>query len=313
MQTNSTCKKRRLLSLTCAVAMVLSLAHLLTLPISAVEPTYEPSEVYQDSAYYDDLLAYELTGDMRQDVLSIAYTQLGYHEGDSPADMDGDNLFGSRNFVEYNRIWSTLDNGEGNGNSYGFAWCAAFVSWCLRQGHVPTDIAASEVSCQRMTDWYRNNSTYYTRTSGYTPIPGDIIMFRYGSGAANHVGFVVGVEDGRVYTIEGNTSGEVGLRSYRLGNTAILGYCVPDYTVVAGAEYDFPLTEEYAPGEYVTLAASLNVRTGPSTEYAKIGTLPQNTYVTVTECVGEWGKITYHGREAWICLSYVSQTMSNTR
>lgn len=294
-------------------ALALILGCSLTLPAGAVEPTYEPSEVYRNSEYYEDLLAYELTGDMRRDVLSIAYTQLGYHEGNSPAEMDGENLFGSRNFVEYNRIWTTLDNGEGNGNSYGFAWCAAFVSWCLRQGGVPTDVAASEVSCARMTEWYRNHSVYHPRTGGYTPIPGDIIMFRYGSSAANHVGFVVGVEDGRVYTIEGNTSGEVGLRSYLLGNGAILGYCVPDYTVIAGATYDFPLTEQYAPGSYVTLAPSLNVRTGPSTGYSKIGTLPQNTPVTVTSCVGEWGKIIYGGREAWICLSYVSQTKSNTR
>jgi hypothetical protein len=32
----------------------------------------------------------------------IALSQLGHHEGDSDADMDGWNLGGTNNFVEYN-------------------------------------------------------------------------------------------------------------------------------------------------------------------------------------------------------------------
>lgn len=299
---------RRLWRVTAAAVGMLSLCHLLTLPTAATA-TYKPSDVYRDSVYYEELSAYELTGDMRRDVVSIAYTQLGYHEGNDPTQMDGSNLFGSRNYTEYNRIWSPLDNGEGNGESYGFAWCAAFVSWCLRQSGVPTAIAASEVSCARMMAWYRDHATYHPR-GGYTPIAGDIIMFRYGSSAANHVGFVVGVDNGRVYTIEGNTSGEVGLRSYLLGNSTILGYCVPDYAVEQGAVYDFPLTEQYTTGEYVTLAASLNVRTGPSTAHARLGKLPAGMWVDVREVRGEWGRITYGGREAWICLNYAGR---NTR
>lgn len=303
----------RLLRILLTAAIILSSFSLLSIPARAAEPTYEMSDVYEESDYYDGLLDYELTGDMRRDVVSIAYTQLGYHEGNSAAELDGMNFYGSRNFTEYNRIWGALDNNEGNGTSVGYAWCASFVTWCLRQSRVPAEIAASEVSCQRMADWYRAHSTYHTRASGYIPIPGDLVMFRYGGSAANHVGFVVGVENGRLYTIEGNTSGMVGLRSYYLNNSSILGYCVPDYITHEGADYDFPLTATYETGEYITLAAKLNVRSGPSTAYAKLGRLPNGSRVTVTEVRGEWGRIAYAGREAWISLSYTIQSPRSWR
>lgn len=306
-------KSIRPLRIAVTAVTILSSLCFLALPVRAVSSTYPVSREYEESIFSEELAAYELSGDMRRDVVSIAYTQLGYHEGNREADLHGGNLSGTRNFTEYNRIWGALDNGEGNGTSIGYAWCAAFVTWCLRQGGVPADVAVSEISCQRMTDWYRDNSTYYRRTDGYRPIPGDIIMFRYGSGGANHVGLVVGVENGRVYTIEGNTSDMVGLRSYSLQNTAILGYCVPDYTTETGAVYDFPLTASYETGEYITLAAYLNVRSGPSTAYAKLGRLPNGSRVTVEEIRGEWGRITYNGKEAWISLNYAIPDPSQWR
>ena len=302
-----------LLRIPVTAALILSSFSFYALPARAAVPTYKMSGAYTESVYYDGLLSYELTGDMRRDVVSVAYTQLGYHEGNGEWDLHGGNMSGRRNFAEYNRIRGALDNGEGNGNSLGYAWCASFVSWCLRQGGVPTDIAVSEVSCQRMVDWYRAHADYYRRTDGYEPIPGDIVMFRYGSGGANHVGLVVGVEDGRVYTIEGNTSDMVGLRSYSLSNSAILGYCVPDYTTLEGDDYDFPLTADHEPGEYITMAAHLNVRSGPATAYAKLGRLPAGSRVTVHEVRGEWGRITYSGGQAWISLNYTVPDPSNWR
>ena len=138
-------------------------------------------------------------------------------------------------------------------------------------------------------------------------------MFRYGGSRANHVGLVIGVENGRVYTIEGNTSDMVGLRSYTLGNSAILGYCVPDYVTEEGAVYHFPLTATYDVGEYITLASPLNVRSGPSTAYSKVGTLSNGSHVQITEVRGDWGKIVFHGREAWISMNYTMPAPSAWR
>jgi len=217
------------------------------LPAGAVKPVYEFSGEYQSSPYYNNLLSYELTGDGRYDALAVAFTQLGYHEGDSDAEMNGANTKGTRNFVEYNRMYGKLDNGEGNGMSYGYSWCAAFVSWCLRHAGVPEEDAVTEVSCRRMTDWYRERGAFHPRESGYTPKPGDIIMFHDGDGVAHHVGLVLGVSRGRVHVIDGNgRENDVSTHVYHHNSRAILGYCVPDYETKPGTVYDF-LPETDAP------------------------------------------------------------------
>ena len=48
-------------------------------------------------------------------------------------------------------------------------------------------------------------------------------------GLPDHVGIVEKVENGRVYTIEGNTSDSCRQRSYPVGYYHILGYGIPDY------------------------------------------------------------------------------------
>lgn len=60
-----------------------------------------------------------------------------------------------------------------------------------------------------------------------TPEPGMLILFKwYGSDAivADHVGIVERVENGRVYTIEGNSGDRVRQNSYPIGYGEILGY-----------------------------------------------------------------------------------------
>lgn len=232
------------------------------LSVAAVEPVYEVSEEYRASPYYEALLGCTLTGDGRYDVLTVAYSQFGYHEGDSEAEMNGANASGTKNFAEYNRMYGKLDNGEGNGVSYGYSWCAAFVSWCLRHAGVSKEVARTEVSCRRMTEWYRENSTYHARSSGYVPLPGDIIMFHNGNGVAQHVGLVCGTEGNRVYVIDGNgQEGMVTTHSYRLNSLVILGYCVPDYETVEGTVYEafMPEAESAGGGAVLVMLAAFVV------------------------------------------------------
>lgn len=56
--------------------------------------------------------------------------------------------------------------------------------------------------------------------------------------------------------------------------------------------------------EVVVSASSLNVRTGPSTNYNKIGSLASGTHVTVLEEKNGWYKINYEGKEGWISAAY---------
>ena len=81
----------------------------LTLAASAVTPTYTMSKPYKQSKYYDNFKTVDLTGDQVADVLAIALSQLGYHEGDSDADMGGLNDGGVKDFVEYNVLYGKVD------------------------------------------------------------------------------------------------------------------------------------------------------------------------------------------------------------
>jgi len=246
------------LKIATAICLIAVLLTVTLLPAAAVTPVYEFSREYKSSAYYDNLLAYVPTGDMRYDVLAVAFTQQGYHEGDRDADMHGGNANGSRNYVEYNRMYGPLDNGEGNGVSYGYHWCAAFVSWCLRHSGVPEEVAVTEVSCNRMLQWYRQNGTYHARQSGYTPLPGDLILFHDGSGIPHHVGLVLGVNGGRVHVIDGNGKEDnVATHVYHHNSAKILGYCVPDYTTRAGTVYDFLPEAQVIDPVTVTLSATV--------------------------------------------------------
>lgn len=62
---------------------------------------------------------------------------------------------------------------------------------------------------------------------------GDIIFFDWtdsNDGKADHVGIVDRVENNKVYTIEGNTSGDMCKQNvYDIGSSVILGYGTPAY------------------------------------------------------------------------------------
>lgn len=67
----------------------------------------------------------------------------------------------------------------------------------------------------------------------YTPRAGDIIFFDWADsndGKADHVGIVEKVENDTVYTIEGNTRGDMCKENhYKINSSVILGYGTPEY------------------------------------------------------------------------------------
>lgn len=212
----------------------------LAVSVSAVTPTYTTSEAYRTSKYYENLKAITLTGDQVTDVLAIALSQLGYHEGDSEKDMDGLNPSGVRDFVEYNVLYGKVDNQQGNGVSHGYSWCASFVNWCLRQARVSVEAsAAAEISCRR---WLAKCKTagIYKDKKGYVPQAGDLIFFKDADSevTSTHIGIVLTSNGKKVYTVEGNTSdgsefsrdgNYVTTKKYALNSDYIVGYASPKY------------------------------------------------------------------------------------
>lgn len=209
-------------------------------PLSlAAEPTYTMSSQYVKSPYYENFSKIPLSGDQAADVVAVALSQLGYHEGDSNADLGGLNQKGSRDFVEYNVLYGKLDNGQGNGISYGYYWCASFVNWCLRQAGVSKSASgAAEVSCRRWLSACKDAGIYMGKKD-YTPKSADLIFFKDAGSSvtSTHMGIVLYSDGERVYTVEGNTStggynddGDVvTTKSYSLSSSYIVGYATPKY------------------------------------------------------------------------------------
>ena len=118
---------------------------------------------------------------------------------------------------------------------YGFTsrveWCACFVSWCANEcGYIEAGIIPKFASVNvEGVPWFKTCGLWKER--GYTPKAGDIIFFDWDNDdESDHTGIVEKVENGTVYTIEGNTSGDsCKQKEYSINSNVILGYGTPMY------------------------------------------------------------------------------------
>ncbi|MBQ7378711.1 MAG: CHAP domain-containing protein [Clostridia bacterium] len=295
------------------LAAVCIAAASLSVVATAVEPSYEVSADYKDTLYYNNLSALELTGDGATDVIAVALSQLGYHEGNKDSDKDGLNSSGSKNFVEYNVLFGKLDNGEGNGYSYGYAWCAAFVNWCLRQARVDKELTGGMyVSCNSWRNWFINEgakygASYHARTDDYIPKKGDLIFYKslsaIHSRATDHIGIVLKSENGKVYAIEGNGDNRVALHEYALTDRYIVGYGSIAYKTADVPEVDYYRTEDHLPGYFIAGGGVISAYQGPATSTGKVTNLTAHGVYRITAVQGRYGCVVLEdGTSAWVSL-----------
>ena len=123
---------------------------------------------------------------------------------------------------------------------YGFGsrveWCACFVSWCANEcGYIEIGVIPKFAGCVNGVEWFKDRSQWIDGSE--EPVEGMIIFFDWDNkgssgpqdGLSDHVGIVQKVENGIVYTVEGNSSDSVRVNQYSLGHYEILGYGVPQY------------------------------------------------------------------------------------
>lgn len=124
---------------------------------------------------------------------------------------------------------------------YGFdsrvEWCACFVSWCANEcGYIDIGVVPKFAGCVNGVQWFKDRGQW--ADGSFEPAPGMIVFFDWDSpegtsgpqdGLSDHVGIVQKVEDGRVYTVEGNSGDSCCQKSYPLGYYEILGYGIPAY------------------------------------------------------------------------------------
>ena len=239
-------------------------------------PSYTPSASYRSGKYYTQLCNVSLTGNQRTDLVNVARSQLGYHEGDNTSQLHGESS-GSSNYTEYGYWYGTQVQGHSGGSYY--AWCAYFISWCARQAGIPTSIISNaSYACAGSDNGDFKNLDYYARGS-YTPKVGDLVFFCWegNSSCWDHVEIVIGVDSSNVTTLGGNTStNNVKKRSWNLSNSYIRGYGVPKYTsgsnptptpTPSGSVQD--LTNPKNPNKYSTPPSGTYLNVGDSGTYVR--------------------------------------------
>ncbi len=183
----------------------------------------------------------------KQKVIDIALSEVGYLEKASKSNLDDKTAnAGSGNYTKYSRDLAKYP--YFNGSKQGAAWCAVFVAWCFVQAYgkaaalkllcQPTKAANNAgAGCRYAMNYFKAKGQFHTSN----PQPGDVIFF-YSSDKSSiaHTGLVYKVDNSKVYTVEGNTSGASGViangggvckKSYSLSYARIVGYGRPDYGI----------------------------------------------------------------------------------
>ena len=141
-----------------------------------------------------------------EDIVSVALSQLGNKGGEPYWRWYG---FGSR--VE---------------------WCCCFVSWCANEcGYIDTGVIPKYAGTSSGVNWFKERGQWLDGSA--EPSPGMIIFYDWAKngldGQADHTAIVWKVENGYVYTVEGNWDDKCQTSCRPIGEYQILGYGVPAY------------------------------------------------------------------------------------
>ena len=163
---------------------------------------------YGDKAYVSHVLRYYVIGrsfmsEGNGSMVAVAQTQIG-NVGGEP-------------------YWSWY------GYNDRVEWCAIFVSWCADQcGYLDAGILPKMEGVRPYVDWFRDRGQWQGRD--YEPSPGDIIFFDWeNDGLADHVGIVEKVENGLIYTVEGNSGDKCAERRYTIRCAPVFGFGIPTF------------------------------------------------------------------------------------
>lgn len=185
----------------------------------------------------------------------IAAVNAAFGTDIDPDDFEKIMSFVNRQIVDVARSQLGNVGGEPYWSWYGFPsrveWCACFVTWCADQcGYIDSGVIPRFSGCEQGVNWFQARDLWLDGSA--TPTSGAIIFFDWveddgtQDGSSDHVGIVEKVENGRVYTIEGNSGDACQQNSYPIGYFEILGYGTPKYEITGGSEND---SESNAPAQ----------------------------------------------------------------
>lgn len=149
-------------------------------------------------------------------LIATAKAEEGYLEKATNAQLDSKTAnAGSNNWTKYARDLDNIGNIY-NGKKNGYAWCDVFVDWCfiktfgvdLAMKLLCQPYGGAGAGCTYSVQYYKQKGQFHKSN----PQAGDQIFFTNDGGATSyHTGLVIAVGNGKVYTIEGNTSSASGV------------------------------------------------------------------------------------------------------
>ena len=154
------------------------------------------------------------TGDPVEDLLAVAYSQLGYAESAEQVQTDSDGTI--RGLTRY---------GTWYGDPYG-PWDTSFLSFCIHYAGISEELVPRENNAYRLSMELAVRSLFVGCEVEYLPSPGDIVFFdRNGDGNADRAALAVYAENGWLTVIEGDTAaGLVEEQYYAFSDPQLVGY-----------------------------------------------------------------------------------------
>ena len=101
--------------------------------------------------------------------------------------------------------------------------------------YIETGVIPKFAGCVNGVQWFKDRGQWIDGSA--EPVSGMIIFFDWDNkgssgpqdGQSDHVGIVQKVENGIVYTVEGNSGDSCRVNQYSVGHYEVLGYGVPQY------------------------------------------------------------------------------------
>lgn len=198
--------------------------------------TLNPSASYQKSKYYTALNKIKFTNNDAKDVIAVAKSQVGYHEGKNENSLGGSGS-STKDYTEYGHYAGLNPTG----------WCSLFVNWVAREADIGEEVipwVSSTASLQRFFQQPDQNYASWAKVKkkSVQPKAGDIVFYSSSkNGSVSHMGFVVSAsytdKKVKITTIEGNYSNKVVKRTVTLsrsgsgksGSLYLLGIGCPKY------------------------------------------------------------------------------------
>lgn len=146
------------------------------------------------------------TGDMRNDLVSIALSQVGYKE--STLNFETDKSLGRHGYTRY---------GAWYGAPYA-DWSATFVSFCLNYAGYSVDEAPRNIGVSTMKKSWEAIGQY-AKKGNYAPAPGDLVFF-----SDNTVGIITSVNFNMLSVVKGDVMGEVCEQTVSEYSDSVVGY-----------------------------------------------------------------------------------------